>query len=1214
MRLLNIFQIIVITVFAFAEKSMSFCEWENAGLLPNTPAFAHHVINVNNYSGTDDQKVLAALSAARTHSLAGKTSIIYFPTGTYNLAQTITLQPPDSNIIFQGDGSDATILNFNFGNPNPNCFCIEGDETSTHITTLTNDVDYLTHDIVANDLSGIDEGDWFRLSEHNHDVFPDDIDWAEGCVGQITRLTSKNGNNGVMEDCASKTYEYVDNSNLRLYSITPVRNIGIENLKIWRTDTDHASGGDQGITIVFKNAVNCWVKGVYSEQTCKHHIQASNSAHIFVNGCYFHDARWFRQGGYGYGVQLTGSTSRCLIENNIFDKLRHAMMVQAGANCNVFTFNYSYKQFWEEDIPGLGVDRGPICGFLVWPEWCGGDICLHGNYPFSNLFEHNWSCIIVADGFHGPNGSNNWFFRNITYDDERGDQHGVNLEISATFNTPVCQVGASMCSPDRATFVNVTGESGASAIEWFGHWDGSSGMYGHWPFYQGTLNIEWAHMPTTSIYYDSQPEFASGYSWPAVGPKLLQSDNFSSISQNIPARYRFQNSITKTYISDITDHPCYLSGTITQNLTCNGCIYITGNVSIASGVTLQINAGATINFTGSFKINVYGTLNISGSSGQHVTIDGMNHSRIGYSNAMIDVKDGAEADIQYADFVNSPYDVIIRTSADAVVSNSTFSNFGFDSGSRAITAYNSTGSVTINDCVFTGAGSKGIGVYTKNTDTNVTISSNTFNNCRIGVRSYSSDAFITGNSIHNSYYYGIQADNVTDDAEYRDNNVSGNFSSYGIYLNSSSPYLMYNYIHENKVLINAGNPEFATPYSEGLGHRGYNTITYASSPLIKVQNYASPFMGYYGGDWEDGGYNSIYDTDLPHIYVVNYSNVMADNNYWGSEGPVNIADGTSSISDENPLSTNPNPLSKQIASDGFKLNSDYLFLKETSSQGDKDDEKKFKEAVAAGFKLDYVKAKELLMDIIDKNSDSKYPPLAVLMYHCFTKKELKDEKSSRDNEIITGELTSLLSELSTKSEYNRLRPFGIKFSALESILNRDYDTMIAFNDQLIDEYPNSVHELTALYDEITYYVEIKDDLNKAKKLLSRMDSVYPEEELTVLAHILLGENVKLPKLKPHQQSETSAEVHIPSEFKLYPAFPNPFNPITSITYDIPEDVHVELKVYNIAGQELSVLVNEKKTAGSYTTTWSGENTPSGLYFFRIKAGNFIKTGKMTLSK
>jgi len=216
------------------------------------------------------------------------------------------------------------------------------------------------------------------------------------------------------------------------------------------------------------------------------------------------------------------------------------------------------------------------------------------------------------------------------------------------------------------------------------------------------------------------------------------------------------------------------SGTLIDSELWDQNVTLTGNVTVPSVITLAINSGITVNLTGSYKLQVNGTLTILGSSGQLVTINGQNYPRTGYSNAMIDIKDGATANIEYTDFINSPYDLIIRNSANATVHHCTFTNFGFDSNSRAITAYNSTGPVTISNCTFTGSGQYGYGVYATNTGTNVTISNNTFTACRVGIRCYASNAFITSNTIQNGYYYGIQSDNVATSAQYRDNTICNN--------------------------------------------------------------------------------------------------------------------------------------------------------------------------------------------------------------------------------------------------------------------------------------------------------------------------------------------------------------------------------------------------------------------------------------------------------
>jgi hypothetical protein len=79
-------------------------------------------------------------------------------------------------------------------------------------------------------------------------------------------------------------------------------------------------------------------------------------------------------------------------------------------------------------------------------------------------------------------------------------------------------------------------------------------------------------------------------------------------------------------------------------------------------------------------------------------------------------------------------------------------------------------------------------------------------------------------------------------------------------------------------------------------------------------------------------------------------------------------------------------------------------------------------------------------------------------------------------------------------------------------------------------------------------------------------------------------------------------------------YPNPFNPLTTINYQTPKSGNVTIKVYDILGNELKTLVNEYKSAGVYSTIFDGSNFSSGVYFYVIKAGNFIQTKKMMLMK
>lgn len=89
---------------------------------------------------------------------------------------------------------------------------------------------------------------------------------------------------------------------------------------------------------------------------------------------------------------------------------------------------------------------------------------------------------------------------------------------------------------------------------------------------------------------------------------------------------------------------------------------------------------------------------------------------------------------------------------------------------------------------------------------------------------------------------------------------------------------------------------------------------------------------------------------------------------------------------------------------------------------------------------------------------------------------------------------------------------------------------------------------------------------------------------------------------------------LPDKFQLYQNYPNPFNPSTIIKYDIPKTEYVILKIYNTLGQEIATLVNENKQPGIYDVEFNCKNLSSGVYFYRIEAGDFISVKKMLLVK
>ena len=85
---------------------------------------------------------------------------------------------------------------------------------------------------------------------------------------------------------------------------------------------------------------------------------------------------------------------------------------------------------------------------------------------------------------------------------------------------------------------------------------------------------------------------------------------------------------------------------------------------------------------------------------------------------------------------------------------------------------------------------------------------------------------------------------------------------------------------------------------------------------------------------------------------------------------------------------------------------------------------------------------------------------------------------------------------------------------------------------------------------------------------------------------------------------------LPGKFDLYRNFPNPFNPTTTISYDLPKTSDVALSIYDITGRLVETLVNKQQDAGNYQVQWDASRYSSGVYFYRIMAGNFLQTRKM----
>ncbi|MFZ1977408.1 MAG: T9SS type A sorting domain-containing protein [Bacteroidota bacterium] len=102
--------------------------------------------------------------------------------------------------------------------------------------------------------------------------------------------------------------------------------------------------------------------------------------------------------------------------------------------------------------------------------------------------------------------------------------------------------------------------------------------------------------------------------------------------------------------------------------------------------------------------------------------------------------------------------------------------------------------------------------------------------------------------------------------------------------------------------------------------------------------------------------------------------------------------------------------------------------------------------------------------------------------------------------------------------------------------------------------------------------------------------------------------------KTAQELILSYRPAIPTEFLLAKNYPNPFNPATTIEYQLPKDDHVTIKIYNILGQEVATLVNADQKQGYYSVKWNAQTKASGVYIYRLSTKDYVKTKKMVMLK
>jgi tetratricopeptide (TPR) repeat protein len=432
--------------------------------------------------------------------------------------------------------------------------------------------------------------------------------------------------------------------------------------------------------------------------------------------------------------------------------------------------------------------------------------------------------------------------------------------------------------------------------------------------------------------------------------------------------------------------------------------------------------------------------------------------------------------------------------------------------------------------------------------------------------------------------------------------------------------------YSNSIYDNTGNGLYFYSSSGKIGYssgtnKGLNEICDNGSWGVYANALTEIFMG--SSDSEGnriGGYNAVMGNTINEVCSRD-AHVEAEYNYWGTSSPTsalftlvyggtidyvpyltsdpnggsNLAKKSSVLALNNPT---PNTTNRWEGYNPANLN--FNKLSDLWLYG--------LELTLHNQPEEAIKVYKML---IEKFPESKEAKKAMVKIHHLLR---ESDKKAQDNYFVK----LLPTEANCKKEYRSTAMALAAYTYCDMELPSE---AIRLFEELVTEYPDSSTALGSLYSLVTLNLNNFNNAQAASTYLDIMKQKYSSEALTLFARNDMGEEVDWSVLNKKQiplPKELASK--LPTEFKLYNNYPNPFNPTTNIKFDLPEKAHVTVSIYDLKGREVAQLVNQEMNAGVYNIIWDGKdkfgsNLASGFYIYQMRTSSgFIKTNKMILMK
>jgi parallel beta-helix repeat protein len=439
-----------------------------------------------------------------------------------------------------------------------------------------------------------------------------------------------------------------------------------------------------------------------------------------------------------------------------------------------------------------------------------------------------------------------------------------------------------------------------------------------------------------------------------------------------------------------------------------------------------------------------------------------------------------------------------------------------------------------------------------------------------------------------------------------DNTISAN-GGFGIRLSSTNGYIWLNTVSSNP----SGSVDcytYASPSFGASGFPAYNGNNIMSGGLygIQVTSYCSPLVGSQNTSYY--GYNSITATSTARVKATSYSSVLAEQNWWGSRSPSSswfVADGTSWIDYVPYLIEEPGGMEQGaplfVVDRPTKMATGSTRIPAVTESREIPDSvfQLLQSATRLRFAGNIVGATSIATRVLESSSSTPIAGLAAAEL-------LQIHRTGRNPSILE------TLEKIRKSTPNIDPGVCLALSKLLLEYGRVQDAVSMLKELAQEKMPEDIRK-SAMLDLIYLGITGVATPTGQEEVLKTLTDKYPNDPNVLQAQWLLQTMSQSPA-QQQRSVQTPTKAHETISGLAIDNYPNPFNPSTTVRYELSTPVHVTLKLYNVVGQEVETLVDEMQEAGVKSIVFKSGNLASGTFFLRLQAGNLLVTKKVQLLK